>query len=282
MGTQSIIDTERYPLKSDPPQAAAELVASVRGQLKECGCAVLPGFIRAEVLPKLAAEVAALAPLAYFSQARVNVYGRTPETDFPAEHPRGFEIIRKNGFVAGDHIAPGSLSRSLYHDTAFKEFLAACIEAPVAHEFADPLAQIVVNVIRPEELHTWHFDSNDFAVTILTQAPQSGGEFQYVPRIRSAGEENYPAVQSILKGSREGVVSFDLRPGDLQLFFGRYSLHRVAPTHGLSNRHTLVLAYSREAGVMGRASKSLHLFGRASADSTKSDSAPPREDELLD
>ena len=32
---------------------------------------------------------------------------------------------------------------------------------------------------------TWHFDTNDFAVTVLVQPADEGGIFEFVPQIRS-------------------------------------------------------------------------------------------------
>ena len=73
----------------------------------------------------------------------------------------------------------------------------------------------------------WHFDGNEFTVSILIQEAEEGGLFKFVPDIRKPGDENLDSVKSILKGSRDRVRSLKLKPGDMQLFKGRYSLHRV-------------------------------------------------------
>jgi hypothetical protein len=278
----SMVNLQKYPIEDLDSQSIQRVIADVRAQLADRGCVVLSGFIAAERLPALAAEAAGLAPLAFFSHAKVNVYGREPETDFPLGHPRNHMLIRQNGFVAGDNIDRDSDARALYHDAGFKRFLAACMNLPRVYEFADPLAQIVVNVIKPGDKHTWHFDSNDFVVTIMTQASEQGGEFEFVPNIRTAGAENYPAVEAILNGATAGVVSLQLRPGDLQFFFGRYSLHRVRETAGGSDRHTVVLAYSREPGILGKAEKTRNIFGRKLESHDADDNTRIRNDQLVD
>jgi hypothetical protein len=56
----------------------------------------------------------------------------------------------------------------------------------------------------------------------------------------------------VLAGGGERLVRrLSLRPGDLQLFTGRYSLHRVTAVHGGTARHSAIFAYSERPGVIG-------------------------------
>ncbi len=48
-----------------------------------------------------------------------------------------------------------------------------------------------------------------------------------MPLIRTADDENFDGIQRVLEGSRDGVHTLQLRAGDMQIFRGRYSLHRV-------------------------------------------------------
>ncbi|MGK0275351.1 MAG: hypothetical protein ACI9N0_001735 [Ilumatobacter sp.] len=65
--------------------------------------------------------------------------------------------------------------------------------------------------------------------------------------VQSAGQgapwhfdaENYEHVAHILAGGRDGVRQLDLIPGDLQLFAGRHSLHRVTPIGATTRHHAL-------------------------------------------
>jgi hypothetical protein len=45
-----------------------------------------------------------------------------------------------------------------------------------------------------------------------------------------------------------------VRPGALQLFRGRYALHRVSAVEGGTDRHSAIFAYSRRPGVIGSSS----------------------------
>ena len=87
------------------------------------------------------------------------------------------------------------------------------------HELADPFAGLCLNVVTPGREHPWHFDTNEFAVSMLTQAPEDGGVFEYCPNIRSAGAENFDDVARCSAARGEHLVRrLALRPGDLQLF----------------------------------------------------------------
>lgn len=65
--------------------------------------------------------------------------------------------------------------------------------------------------------------------------PEAGGQFEIVPDVRSADDENYERVGRILDGERQGVHSFSLEPGSLTIFCGHDSLHRVTRVAGAMN-----------------------------------------------
>ena len=255
----TIVDTDRYPL-DDPG-----LVDRVRADLRESGCCVLPGFVRAGQVEALREEGRALAPLAHHETEVVNVYNTDPDPALPAGHPAQRLMERGNAFVARDRIPADALIQRLHTDRAVQRFVAAAFDLPEVFALADPLSGLVLNVVTPGREHPWHFDTNEFTVSLLTQAAEAGGVFQYCPGIRSPRAENLDAVSAVLDGDHTAVRTLDLRPGDLQLFAGRYSLHRVSPVAGGRDRHSAILAYSRRPGVVGTAARARQLFGRVTA-----------------
>jgi hypothetical protein len=276
------INTNSYPIDQPDSAALQTTIADVRSQIKARGCAVLKNFIAPAALPDMAREAAALSSVAYFTHAEATVYGGEPDPSFPDGHPRNCVLKRENGFVAGDFIAPTTGLRQTYHSTELKGFLARCLEVAEIHEFGDPLQQLVINVVKPQAKHAWHFDANEFVVSILTQPAEQGGEFEYVPNVRSAEGENYDAVQAAIEDHCSDTYLINLRPGDLQLFFGRYSLHRVRATGGSRDRHTAILAYSKQPGVLGKPESTAKIFGRKLASHDAPENQRPREDQLTD
>lgn len=279
----SPIDTDHYPLYARHGDAYAALLADCRRQFDESGCIVLPGFVRPATVERMRRETEALAPGAHFNDTHTNPYNSADDPALAADHPKRLFQDRSNAFVAGDLIEPGTCIRRLYHDAALQAFLADILGVERIYEYADPLAGLVVNILRPGCQHPWHFDTNEFVVSMMTRQPAAGGAFEYCPGIRSPEDENYDAVRDVVQGDRTRVRTLALRPGDLQIFFGRYSLHRVTRPRGDEERHTLILGYAREPGLIGRAERTQKIFGRlADVHRRQRDQAPARGDTLSD
>ncbi|WP_245811884.1 HalD/BesD family halogenase [Actinophytocola xinjiangensis] len=263
MALDEVVDTERYPLADPGGSAWRATVERTRAELADVGCSVLADFVRPSFQERLRAECARIAPLAHGEVERVNAYNIAVDTPLPADHPGRVVMERGNAFVARDHIPAGSALQVLYTSPVFQRFVADCFSLPVLHELADPLSGLCLNVIAPGRAHPWHFDTNEFTVSMLTQEADEGGTFEYCPNIRSAEAENFDDVAAVLDGRGERLVRrLELRPGDLQLFLGRFALHRVSTVGGERARHTAIFAYSQRPGVVGSPERTRQLFGR--------------------
>jgi hypothetical protein len=106
----------------------------------------------------------------------------------------------------------------------------------------------------------WHFDANEFVVSLMTRKADRGGCFEYCPNIRAPAAENYERVRAVLEDDRRAVKVLDLEVGDIQIFKGRFSMHRVAPTTG--RRQTVIFGYSREPGYIGSVESTQRIYGR--------------------
>ncbi len=143
---------------------------------------------------------------------------------------------RTSGFVTRDAIPADAIIHRIYVAKAMKEFVAACLGENRVWEYADPYAGLVQNVMPSGTEQPWHYDTNEFIVSMMTQQPDSGGDFEYCPNIRTPQGENYQGVAQVISGeSRAPVNVITLRPGDLQIFKGRFSLHRVTRVEEQSN-----------------------------------------------
>lgn len=114
---------------------------------------------------------------------------------------------------------------------------------------ADPLGALNVHVYREN-------DWGEFAVTLLLQAPEGGGLFQYIPSTRSDGNENYDLVRQVLLATKAGqdlmalgVKHADNQPGTLAIFSGKNSMHCVTPVGGQKSRILAVLSYEQKPDV---------------------------------
>lgn len=259
---KGLLNLQRYPINDLNSIEGQSLIAHCRRQLDEDGCVVLKQLVPAEALTRLEAETERLSPEAHYNQLETNPYNSDPDPSLPDSHPMNRFADRTNGFVAGDRIGADTIIRQLYESEDFQRFIGAVVGLDEIHEYADPLAGLVVNVLREGCQHPWHYDTNEFIVTMMTRQSRAGGRFEYAPGIRSPAGENFEAVQQVLDGDDSAVRKLDLQPGDLQVFFGRYSLHRVTPVEGSRERHTVIFAYAKEPGFIGRPERALRIFGR--------------------
>jgi hypothetical protein len=277
-----LVDTDRYPLFEPDGPACRGVVAEVRAALAADGCSVLADFIRPEVRYRLREQGEQVAPQAHYDSAVVNAYNTDPDDTLPADHPARLTVRRGNAFVARDRIPVEHLIHRLYAAPVFQRFVADCFGLDQLHPLADPLSGLTLNVVAPGMSHPWHFDLNEFTVSLLTQQAESGGVFEFCPRIRSAAEENLAGVRDVLTGRDERRIQrLALRPGDLQLFQGRYALHRVTEVGGATARHSAIFAYSDRPGVAGSPARAMQLFGRVTAEHRAAQHAV-RGDQLLD
>ncbi|GHB15117.1 HalD/BesD family halogenase [Salinicola rhizosphaerae] len=261
----ALVDTARYPLHDfDDPQLQAE-IGRVRADLEREGCAVLRGFLRPEALEQARTQGRELSPKSYYSSRRVNAWFTSDDESLPANDPRRIFMERTSGFVTRDLIPADAVIHQLYVAPVMKRLVAECLNEEAVYEYADPFAGLVQNVLPPGTQQPWHYDTNEYIVSMMTEAPDAGGEFQYCPNIRTPAGENYAGVGAVIR--EEDLFTprtLALQPGDLQLFKGRYSLHRVTQVSGDRERHTAIFAYSQQPGVVGRLERTRQLYGRVS------------------
>lgn len=84
----------------------------------------------------------------------------------------------------------------------------------------------------------------------------------------------------MLDGRSDRVTSLHLQPGDLQLFRGRYSLHRVAPLRGARPRYVAIISYVEEPGMVATPERAMQLYGRTLA--VHHERAAARADSYID
>jgi len=255
-----LIDLERYSILDLSGDATRELTRRCREQLDRTGACELPGFIKPEAVAILVREGDSLASRAYHSVVTGTPYLEAPDPSWPNDHPRKFFEPTSVGVVAYDQFPGHSLMRNLFEWDPLMEFIAAALKKDRLYRYADPMGALNLAVMGEGERLHWHYDQTDFVTSIALRP--AGGDFEYVPLIRSATQENYPRVQRLLEGSAEGVVRVAMHPGTLLLFEGRNSIHRVTPISGRTTRLVALLAYDTRPGT--RSSKGLQMarYGR--------------------
>lgn len=280
--TPQTIDLDRYPIDRLDDPRIAELLSAIRAELRSVGCAVIPGFIRREWLDAFVDEADRVALKAHRSFNSTNAYFTQDDVTLPDSHPVRRFYERSNSFVPADNFGDDSPLREVYEWSPVMEFIRECLEEKrnAFHRYADPLADVIINVTEEGNGFPWHFDTNNYTVTLAIQNGEAGGLFEYVPNLRTSTGENYEGVQAILDGDRSPVHPLELNPGDLQIFKGRYSLHRVTPVSGTRRRYVGIFSYVDEPGMVAKVERAKQLYGRALP--IHYAAGVDRNDELLD
>jgi len=275
-----IINHARYPIdKLDDPGRQA-IIAQVKSQLADDGCAVIREFFCVTGLKVLLAEANERKPNTYYSpRKQCNVYLNDGDPDLPQDHPLNIFIPRTNGFITADLFGEDSAAHRLYYWPPLTRFLAECLGKQELFIYEDPVSNMIVNVGKPGQQFNWHFDTNEFTITMLLQPAQSGGIFEYVPGLRSAKDECYAEVKGVLDGDRSRVRQLELNAGDLQFFLGRFSLHQVTANTGNDDRLLLIMSFSEKPGMIGSLARVQDLYGKFTTAHTQN---KVRADHLVD
>lgn len=255
-----LIDRGRYPIHQDGPARDA-LLSKVRADLAQDGCAVIKGFLTPAGVAALAEEAEGVADKGHRSYNRTNAYFTADDPSLPEDDPRRQFFDRSNAFVPADNFATSGPLRTIHDSEGFDDFIRDCLQETRFYRYADPLADVIVNAAGEGNGFPWHFDTNNFTVTLAIQNAEAGGAFEYAPMIRET-DENFDEVSRVLNGTSDRVTVLNLEPGDLQLFKGRYSLHRVAPLKGRRPRYVAIFSYVDQPDMVGAPERTRQLYGR--------------------
>lgn len=264
MHISSLIDMGKYPLDCPTSPSYLQLLDDIRNQLDKDGCAVLKGFVHEEGVKTLAREGESLADKAHRSFSRTNPYFTKDDPSLPPSHPIRQFYDRSNGFIPADNFGKNSPLRSIYEWPHFMPFIREALNEPEERFFRydDPLADVIINMVEEGQGFPWHYDTNNFTVTLAIQNADKGGEFEYVPNLRTQNDECFAAVERVLAGDRGVVEQLVLEPGDLQIFKGRYSLHKVNPVQGDKRRFVGIFSFVERQGMCGGVERTKQLYGR--------------------
>lgn len=224
---------------------------------------MLTRFVRSETVAAVVRAFEDREAEAFYATTTHNVWLTPPDPGLGADHVFNRQVVSTKGLWADDQISAESPLKKLASDEAFRALIAETVGLDQIHPYADPLSSVNMHVHRDGQELGWHFDNSAFAVTALFRAPQAGGVFEFVPEVRSSatGDDGHAAVADVLNGDR-AIQNLTIAPGDLVIFRGRDSLHRVTPSVGPVSRLLAVFAYNERPGVSLSESAMETFYGR--------------------
>ncbi|WP_261843286.1 HalD/BesD family halogenase [Aliamphritea ceti] len=280
---QQIIDHQRYPIAdTDRPERAA-LIEKIQKDLAKDGCAVVKNFLSETGLRDMLNEAQERKDQAYYSEKKAcNVYLGDGDPELSEEHPRNVFLPRTNGFITADLLTEDTAARILYHWEPLTRFLADCLGKKELFIYDDPVSNMIVNLGKPGQQFNWHYDTNEFTITMLLKPAVTGGHFEYVANLRTSEDECYDEVKKVLDGDRSRITRLELNAGDLQFFLGRFSLHQVTENTGDDDRLLLIMSFTEKPGVIGSLYRVKDLYGKVTDAHYENERNRVRADGLLD
>jgi len=257
-----LIDLESYPLHEADSDPCKTLVAKCIDELEQDGMFTLPGFVRASalqgivdtLLPKVGNE-------AFTHEREHNVYFSDELSDIDDDHPAMALQKTINHTLCADQLTDNALQR-IYEWPALAKFLASVMKKETLFVMDDPLARFNVMAYFESEGLNWHFDRSEFTTTLLLQPPIAGAEFQYRQDLRSEGDPNYDGVAKLLRNQDPAVKTISPAAGDLNVFRGKNTAHRIQPVEGDRPRIIAVFSYYEAPGKWFTPDEQQGFYGR--------------------
>ncbi len=260
---KSIVDLKKYPIYDLNSPIIKNLISKCKEELDQFSCSTIPNFILPKSLEIMNSELEKQLDEVYMSKESINPYlYAEDDPKLPQDHPKRTFMSRYNGYLNSDCFSKNSEMKYLYETDELLKFVSACLGVSPIYRWADPLACHAYNVMQPEGILPWHFDSCEFTLSLMIQKPLKGGVFEYCPNIREPGNENFDEVKKVLNGDRSRVKQLNLEPGDLQIFKGRFTLHRVTRIEGQKSRYMCIPAYVLDPWRVNTPEHSKAIYGK--------------------
>jgi len=256
-----LVDLARYPIHQMDHGPGAEFLSRCREKMASHGWCNLDGFIRPDGLEALAAEATCLLPNAESLEIRRTIYGGEVDASVPEGDPRRREYVHHALQLADDQIPPDTLLQRLYRSDVLTDFIRRVQGKAELYRYADEFQALNIVALLPGSWHAWHYDYNECTVTLLLQAAEQGGEFTFLPNVRTNEGENREIVDRFLDGDMTHAKTFSRGAGTLTLFRGEYSLHGVTKVEGRHPRVTAIFTYDEQPDRSAGDDLNVRIYG---------------------
>lgn len=256
-----LVDLTRYPIDRLDTPAGKSFLQDCCDGMQANGWCNLEGFIHEAGLAALADEANGLLPTAERLTIKRSIYGGSADPSAPHGDPRRREYIHRTLQLADDQLPLNTLIQRLYRSDVLTDFIRRVQGKEKLYQYADEFQALNIVALPPGGWHGWHYDYNECTVTLLLQAAEQGGEFTFLPNVRSAGEENYEIVDRFLAGDMSLAQTFKRGAGTLTLFRGEHSLHGVTTVEGDTPRVTAIFTYDEKPGRVSTDEINIQIYG---------------------
>jgi hypothetical protein len=258
MDLDKIVNLQDYPL-----DASKKFIESCNEKLTKKSVLQLNNFLNDQVILALQKEAGELHEKAYYCTQLHTILLNKKDQKILDNNPCNIEVKSDKGCVPHDLIPTNSFLNKLYNSIEFRNFLTKVLGVKKIYPYKDNLSSINYNYYEKHQQLGWHFDNASFAITLMIDSPNKGGEFQYITKGRNY-EKNIidkELISNVMAGKIK-PKELKVKPGTLILFYGRNYLHRVKPIESDKGRILVTLNYNLEEGIELSKNARKTFFGR--------------------
>lgn len=262
-----MINYNKYPINTPSSSEYNDLVKVCIEQLGRQGFVSLKNFLKPHRVNSLVSSILSLERqgIGFYSKETHNVFleGNDSVSIGGQEknslhlHPRHVQLKSSKLLINAKDLAPCAAGlNELFHSAIFLKFICDVLQIMELYPSTDEYGKYYANIFHEGDGLNFHFDRSEFSISLILQPADEGGKFQFVPSSRDVIEGwqemplNIKDLQCALNATSPATKSMivqepELTAGDLYLFHGQNSLHRVSEvTRG--KRVNIILTFNRE------------------------------------
>jgi len=264
--TINYINYSKYPIdqfENDVDGKYNYLLQNSVKQMNRDGFVSLPSFLLPDAVDKLTSCILKLEEdgVGFYSTDSHNVFlDADDQSDAMSPlHPRRIQldssklIINASDLLLAKEAQAPNLDELFMSQRSVLNFISSVMQTKL-YPSTDPYGKFYANIFREGDGLNYHFDRSEYSISLILQPSEEGGEFQFLPNSRTI-VEGWDEMILDIDDIAEAVAPHSLemkRPklaaGDLYLFRGQNSLHRVSEiTKG--KRINIILAFNTEPDV---------------------------------
>jgi len=260
------INYSKYPIDQFENDVDGKYNYLLQNSIKQINCdgfVSLPSFLLPDAVDKLTSCILKLEEdgVGFYSTDSHNVFlDADDQSDAMSPlHPRRIQldssklIINASDLLLAKEAQAPNLDELFMSQRSVLNFISSVMQTKL-YPSTDPYGKFYANIFREGDGLNYHFDRSEYSISLILQPSEEGGEFQFLPNSRTI-VEGWDEMILDIDDIAEAVAPHSLemkRPklaaGDLYLFRGQNSLHRVSEiTKG--KRINIILTFNTEPDV---------------------------------
>jgi len=170
-----IVNLKEYPINNTESAEYKKLIEHNRKLLDKDGCCVLPNFVLQQSLKRMKEEVERNLPKTHWTKDNHNPYFSKDDENLSKDHPKRIFSFRESGYINSDDLEKDSDLNAIYESDEMLKFVSDSLGVFPLYKWADPLGKNPYSIMHEDHYFPWHFDGNEFTLSILVQKAEKGG-----------------------------------------------------------------------------------------------------------